>query len=728
MIDPAGLDLFGRDREVADLPRLLARPEVRVLTLVGPAGVGKTSLAQTVVSVRRRTPALRVDLAGVTDHKEAAGRVAAAFGIRVDVADASRAVEDHIGPESVVLYLDECELCRDLPRLLTPWLARCGRLRILATSHRALQVASEQVYPIAPLEVPPPQWDGNVATLAAVASVALFTHRVRSRRPRWRLDGRNADRVTAICRATDGLPLALELAAARLGRSSHDSAEPRSLDESIARSYDLLTEHAQQLLRRLSVFPGSWTASAAEQVCAEPGDDVRAALTELTDASLVAWSPRGAGVPGYVMLRAIADFAARRLAASGEEAAMGDRHLRYFAGLAREAEHGFGTLDEGLLVEWLGTEYADLRAAFSHARRRRDSAATLLLAAAIGWHCFTHGRLQDGLQLTRTALAETSDGQGPERAACLLAAGILACLQGEHAEAGAWLGAALSSLRRSGDRRGCAIAEAFLGHTSRLEGRYERAAGHYRNARDIQTELDNARGVVWSEHDLGLLALERGDADEAEQRLTAAERWFVEAGDEWALAWVRLALGMNALRRGRVEDAVAWLGESLVSHTRSQDRRGIRECLVGFAEAALVLGRDREAARLEGAALARPEFDTVPTWLHSRPPAQLRVAAIDRFGRAAFEAERHAGAAMRLPAACDLAYSLAARGHLPPSLLTPREQEVAALVATGATNRQIGVRLNMAEKTVETHLTRIMAKLGVDNRTQVARHPAVGPE
>lgn len=738
--------LYGRERELSDLARLLARPEVRVLTLVGPAGVGKTRLAEAAVGARRSAPVVRVDLAGMTEGADATGRVAAALEIRAGPGDPATEVERHVGDEPLLLFLDGCECCPELRGLLGRWLDRCPRLRALSTSRRPLHLAVEQVFPVPLLPLPDIDWNGDLATLAALPSIALLAERVRMVQPDWRIDGRNAGRVTAVCRGTDGLPLALELAAARLARTPRtgqgDSKDGRQhavaapsveldpLETVIARGYELLSPAEQALLRRLAVFPGSWTTAAADEICGEPDQDTGPILAALVDSSLVVPTDHANGVPGYRLLRPIADFAGQRLAASGERRAIADRHSACFARLAREAERGAGTMDESAVMEWLDTEYADLSVAFQHARRVRDVDSVLALAAAMGWCCFTQGRVGDGSRVTGNALRMSGQrGSAQDRAACLLAAGILACVRGQYAQASAWAGEALSLSEALVDGRRCAIAHAFLGHTARLQGRFDSAGAHYRAAFAIQDGLDNDRGLAWARHDLGLLALEQGDGAKAANWLSGAAAWFDAAGDAWALAWTRLALGTNALRARRIAAALRLLGQALDTYTDLRDQRGVRECLIGFAEAAFVLGRYRETARLEGAAEAGRDKAAASRWLHTRSATEekCRAAAVDAMGLAAYEVERQAGAAMRRVDVRNLALSITAAEPVQPQVLTPREQEVAALVATGAGNRQIGIRLGMAEKTVETHLTHIIAKLGVTNRTQVARHAAVKP-
>ncbi len=760
----APADLFvGRDDELAAVSRMLAHAQTRLVTLTGPPGIGKTRLAVACASAyaeRSGRAAVFVDLAPIRDPALVMVELAEAVGTQArGGADLTGQLAAALGHEERLVVLDNCEhvlaAAPDVGRLL----ADCPRLRVLATSRERLRLSAEQEFPVPPLAMPGPADVADLGGLAANPSVALLLDRARRTNPAFDLTPANAPLLASACVRLEGLPLAIELAAARLkvltpgelvsrlssrmevlaGSTRDVPARQRALRSAIAWSYDLLDQAGRALFRRLSVFAGGWTLADAAVVCAVDADDVLALVESLLDKSLIRRLPGDEETAEFSMLESLREYAAEQLVSDGEAEETRARHAVHYAGLAARFEASIGLPEERTWVLRAGRHHADLRAALDYCLGAGQDACALALAAALGWYHYTRGDLGHGRAVVDSVLPLAADGYGAvaadddamagSLAGVLIAAGVLAWATGEG-EAGHAQDLLLRALERSqgrGDTRRAAIACAFLGHAAREGGEWDASADWHRRAEAGFRAGNNTQGAAWARHDLGLLARDRGDPESAAELLRASLRDFRELDYPWAVAWSAWGLGTTLSAQGRLDEAGPLLGEALRVYTDVNDARGVAQCLEGLAYVAGQQAHYETAARLTGAAAA----------LRGRVAARLpdteqgRNSAVERaFARALGpqDADRlvHAGRTMPARQAADLALAVAS-GAAPGDPdrpqqvpLTPRERQVAALVASGRTNRQIGRVLGISEKTAEVHLHHVMSKLDARSRAEVA--------
>ncbi len=538
---PAPLtSLIGRERELAAVRQALCRPQVRLLTLVGAPGIGKTRLGLEVADAL--TPEFEhgpffVPLAPLRDP----GLVASAIAQTLGVHEAGRqslldTLKVSLCNRQLLLVLDNFEHVLAAAPLVGELLAACPGLKVLATSRAPLHVYGEHEYPVPPLALPDLERIDDPEALAEVPAVALLVERARAVRPDFALTAQNAPAVAEVCVRLDGLPLALELAAARLkllpprailarlgrrlelltGGARDRSERHQTLRAALAWSHDLLSAGEQQLLRRLAVFVGGCTLEAAEAACAfgaeeEDGDGLPPSaspvfdrLATLVDQSLLQETEQTAGEPRFVMLETIREYGLERLEASGEAPATRRRHAEYYLGLLAAAEHPLLVVDRAELnnlLERLEGEVDNLRAAlaWSHeeARQGRVEGARRALQTASGlaevWT--RRGHLSEARRWLEWMLAASGDAPTPTRVKvkALNAAGFLAFAQGEYGRASALHEAAVDASRALGDERPLACSLHYLGTVARHRGAVEQAGGA---ARGESGPVPKAGGLV----------------------------------------------------------------------------------------------------------------------------------------------------------------------------------------------------------------------------------------
>jgi predicted ATPase/Tfp pilus assembly protein PilF len=626
--------VLGREHEIAAVRDYLLIASVRLLTLTGPPGIGKTRLAvQVAASLISHFPdgVFFVGLAPISDPALVAATVAQTVGVRED---GSPPVEDglrqYLRGRTVLLVLDNFEQVVGAASLVTGLLAACPGVKALVTSRAPLHVRGERQWPVPPLAVPGPtlseQELADPARLGRYAGVALFVRRARASQPAFALTPANATQVAAICTRLDGLPLALELAAARIrlltpeailqrleGRLNLLVSGPRDLPvrqqtlrAAIAWSYDLLAPDEQALFRRLAVFVGGCTLEAAEQVAnvptphPPPPTPILDGLSSLLDKSLLG-QVETTGESRFIMLETIREYAREQLAAREETAALRHRHGAYYFALATAADPHLRGAHQEHWLDRLDRDHDNLRAALDWAHEQ-DEVGALLNAVAVLWRFWwVRGHHSDWASWMEVALAARGRGDPPVWARIVHGAGILADARGDYARAEAFYRESLALRRELDDLAGAALMLNNLGHLALMQGRPGEAIPLLEESLALSRAAGDTWGSSFSLKNLGRARLEAGDYREAqtlyEESLAVAQ----VAHDNWSAAISLQSLGEVALRQGDYRQAHRLYHQSLALERELESKAGIAGCLVGLAEVARALAQPERAARLYGA-------------------------------------------------------------------------------------------------------------------------------
>jgi predicted ATPase/DNA-binding XRE family transcriptional regulator len=598
--------LVGRERDIAAVVQLLAR-SARLVTLTGPGGVGKTRLALAVaaaVQSQYSGGVAFVDLSALRDAALVASTVAQELGLRKDGGQSAQAVlEAYLRDRRLLLVLDNFEQVVEAGSVLAALLAHSPLLVVLVTSRTPLRLRGEQQFPVSPL--PLPAEGASLAELSGSAGVQLFVARAQEIVPAFELDESNTEAVAAICRRLDGLPLAIELAAARVrllppaalaarlerrlpwltGGPRDLPARQQTLRATIAWSYDLLPPDEQRLFHRLAVFAGDYAlgavAAVAQEGERESGDGLDRLAGLIDQGLLRAEQPAGADSaerdPRFRMLETIREFAQERLEESEEAEALRRRHADHFLALAAEADREqLGPLQAGWL-DRLEREYANVRAALEWLLSG-DPAKGLRLAGYLGLFWRVRGHHAEGRRWLDALLTATTQEAGEEsslrteRARALREGGVLAADQSDAMRADALLEESLALFRALGDRAGEGTVLQWLGWLAVRQGDFERALMCLEKSLALFRALDDRREIGNVLRRLGGLAAEMGDYTRAAECYEESQALFERLGDRHAVGWLLNQQGRLAQDRGEYERARALLEGSLAHARELRDK------------------------------------------------------------------------------------------------------------------------------------------------------------
>jgi predicted ATPase len=633
---------IGREREVAAVVALLRQQRTQLLTLTGSGGTGKTRLAlQVAAALLGDFPdgVWFVSLAALRDPTLVLPAIATVLRVREEAGQPLAArLRDYLADKRVLLVLDNVEHLLTAASMVAELLAAAPGLTVLATSRAPLRLQAEQEYLVPPLLLPAPP-PPPPEQLSQYEAVRLFIQRAQAVKPDFAIDNANAPAVAEICWRLDGLPLAIELAAARIRMFSpeallrrldkrlplltggaRDAPErQRTLRDAIAWSHDLLAAQEQTLFRRLAVFTGGATFAAAETVASSAGEmDVLAGLERLVEHSLVRQENGPAGEPRFAMLETIREYGLERLAEAGEMEPFQQAHAAVFLALAEEAEPELTGPQQGTWLERLAAEHDNLRAALTWSIAAEEPVTGLRLAGALWRFWDVRGHFEEGRRWLERVLAARGTDLPAVRAKVLSGAGNLAHDQGDLAQAQALHETALALWRELGDKSGIAASLNNLGRLAHDRGELDQAQALREEALALRRELGDQRGIAVSLDNLGNLAHDRGDLAQAqtlhEESLLLARK----LGNKTGIAASLNNLGNVAHDRGDLARAAALHEESLLLAQELGHKWGVARSVGNLGTVARAQGDLARAQVLYEKALAlRRELGDKPGMANS---------------------------------------------------------------------------------------------------------------
>jgi predicted ATPase/class 3 adenylate cyclase/Tfp pilus assembly protein PilF len=626
---------IGREREETAVRELLQRHEVRLVTLTGPGGTGKTRLAVHVAADLIDDfdhGVFFVPLAPINDPTLVASTIAQTLGI---VETGGRPLLDHLKDalrgKHLLLVLDNFEQVVSGASLVAELLAACPRLKVIVTSRIVLRLSGEHEFPVPPLALPNPKYLPALEALSQYAAVELFIQRALAVKPDFAVTNENAPAIAEICVQLDGLPLAIELAAARIkplppramlarlgrrlellkGGARDLPARHQTLRHAIAWSYELLDATEKALFTRLAVCVGGCTLEATEAICHATGGldlEVLDSVASLVDKSLLRQEEQADGEPRFGMLETIREYALECLEASPEAAAIRQAHAHYYAALAEEAESHLTGPQQARWLNRLETEHDNLRAALHWLVGQGEVDAGLQLGGALWRFWIIRGHMSEGRERLAALLALPGTSTAtPARAKVLNGLGTIAHEQGDYAAARSWLEESLALWRRLGDNRGMAMLLNNLGWVAWHLGDYGAARALSEEALTRHRELGDSRGIALALNNLGWVATFQGDHRRACALHEESLRLRRELGDKRGIAFAMTNLAEAVHPQGDYPRAAALLEEALALLREVGDRQLIANACRVLGHVAHDQGDDRRAAALleESLALAR---------------------------------------------------------------------------------------------------------------------------
>lgn len=752
---PAGLTSFvGRRRETAEIKRLFR--ESRLVSLTGVGGAGKTRLALHVAGELQRAfhdGIWFVELAALDDEALLSQTIARTLGLQDRSARwTTHALAEYLADRELLLVLDNCEHLREACAVLTDMVLRhAPRMRVLATSRQPLGLTGEYIFRVPTMSVPAAGGLPPLESLSQYEAVGLFTARANAVRPDFELNEENAESVVQVCQRLDGLPLAIELAAARLrALSIAEIAErienryallnagspgefPRhqTLRALIDWSHDLCTEEERSMWARLSVFSGGFDLAAAEAVRGESGNESSSLLdtiSALVDKSIVIAEERQ-GHTRYRMLEIIREYGVERLRELGLETELRDRHLAYFARVVADARAAWFGPDQVSVLAAVLEQHSNIRAALDGCLAEPGRAETgLAMTGGLWFLWLATGQTTEGRRWLERLL-DLEPRPSSARVRALWVCAYLCVLQEDVPAAERLIGECREQAEQLCDHEALAWAEGLSGMTAMSQGRLATARRHLESALTAHKRCDNGIGVLDVTFYLGATTALEGHATQAAQLCEEALAMCDARGERWLKSYLLWDLGLVAWELGDSERAAAAGREALQLARMFDEQWAIAFCIELLAWTAHADQQPKRAARLLGSAEG--------IWRRVGAPLFGMQHLVDRhrrcldgvqqqLGEGAFGAGFSAGMTMDSDSVTGFALeeeAPAARrsaGVVPDVVLTRREMEVAALVSEGLSNRQIAATLVISQRTAEAHVGHILGKLGFCSRSQVA--------